>query len=219
MSNIISLYTETLADFLENKGYGTASQDASLTQVLNLMAKFPNFVFGNEININFTEMFIEKYDIREIGAETEELFLHFWRERTNTLLIKYVPKIHMWLENFNKLFEFKVKLSISEDQKYSNGSQDTYYLNPVSANTEITKTVVVDEENKTTTVTYSGGKLKTEDIAAKDDNGQKSRVIDREVLQSVWGKTRPIILKQIMELEDIYNSAIREFETIFMGVY
>lgn len=219
MSNIVSLYTETFQDFLENRGYGTVSQDTSLTEVLNLMAKFPNFVFGDEIDLNFTELFIEKYDIREIGAETEELFLHFWRERTNELIIKYVPKIHMWLENFNKLFEFKVRLEILEDQQFSSGSQNTYYLNPVSANTEITKTVVVDEENKTTTTTYSGGKLKTEDVSTNDDNGQKSRKIDRDVLQSVWGKTRPIILKQILELEDIYNSAIKEFETIFMGVY
>ena len=119
---------------------------------------------------------------------------------------------------FNELFKFKVRLSTEENQKYSNGAQDTYYLNPVTASTGITKTVVVDEENKTTTTTYSGGNLKTQEVAGSDSNGQRTRILERDVLQSVWGKTRPIILKQIMELEDIYNTAIKEFETIFMGV-
>ena len=218
MSLMTELYTETLETFLKNKRFGTASQDVALTEVLNLMAKFPKFVFG-DLELSFTKLFIEKYDIREIGAETEELFLHFWRETTNRLLIKYVPKIQMWLDNFTELFKFKVNLTTEENVGYSNGTQDTYYLNPVTANTGIQKTVVVDEENKTTTTTYSGGNLKTAEVAGSDSNGQRTRILNRDVLQSVWGKTRPIILKQIMELEDIYNTAIKEYETIFMGIY
>lgn len=219
MDTMTALYTETLETLLENKGFGTASQDASLTEILELMGKFPKFVFGEDIEINFTTLFIQKFDIREIGAETEELFLHFWREKTNELLIKYVPKITMWLENFENLFKFTVRLSTEENQNYSSGTQDTVYLNPVTANTGVSKTVVVDEQNKTTTTTFTGGNLKTEDVATRDNNGQRKRTLDRDVLQSVWGKTRPIILKQIMELEDIYNSAIKEYNVIFMGVY
>ena len=218
MITMESLYTETLEELLENKGYGTASQDAALTEILNLMGKFPAFVFGDNLSINFIDLFIQKFDIREIGAETEELFMHFWREKTNELLIKYVPKITMWLNNFTELFKFTVSLRTEENQNYSNGRQDTYYLNPVTASTGITKTVVVDEENNTTTTTFSGGNLKTEDVSSTDNSGQRKRVLDRDVLQSVWGKTRPIILKQIMELEDIYNSTIKEYNTIFMGV-
>ena len=219
MGYMSELYTETFEDLLKNKGYGTASQDAVLTEILTLMGKFPKFVFGSNIELNFIDIFMKKYDIREIGAETEELFLHFWREKTNELLIKYVPKITMWLNNFNDLFKFTVKLSTEENQNYSSGAQDTYYLNPVTASTGITKTVVVDEQNKTTTTTFSGGNLKTEDVSTRDNSGQRKRTLDRDVLQSVWGKTRPIILKQIMDLEDIYNSAIKEYNTIFMGVY
>ncbi len=219
MAKMKALYTETLEELCINKAMGTASEDVVLTQILAKMDKFPAFVFGDDISLNFKNLFFEKYDIREIGSETEELFLHYWLEKTNELLIKYVPKIQMWLDNFNDLFKFKVTLDISENQNFSNGRQNTYYLNPVTAATGITKTVVVDENNKTTTTTYTGGNLKTEDVATSDDNGQKSRVIQRDVLQSVWGKTRPIILKQIMELEDIYNTAIKEYEKIFMGVF
>ena len=74
---MISLYTETLETLLKNKNYGEVSEDTSLTEVLELLRKFPNFVFGESIDLSMEKLFMDKYDIREIGAETEELFIHF----------------------------------------------------------------------------------------------------------------------------------------------
>lgn len=216
---MISKFTETLQELLDHKKYGEASQDAFLTEILGLMDKFPNFVFGENLNLSMKQLFLDKYDIREIGAETEELFMHYWKEHTQRLLIKYVPKIKMWLDNFNDLFKFTVKLDLDWDEKYSNGSQNTYYLNPVTAQTGVEKTVIVDEEHKTTTTTFSGGKLKTQDVDTNDNNGQKSRKITRDVLQSVWGKTRPMVLESILNLRDVFNECLEEYETIFMGVF
>lgn len=191
-------YTETFETLLQNQGYGEEEQSSSLTEILELMDKFPKFVFNEDIEFDMFTLFKNKYEIREIGAETEELFLHFWREKTQELLIKFVPKIKMWLDNFNDLFQFKVKLSLTDTSNQTTGNQNTYYLNPTTANTQ---------------------NLKVQDVAKNDGNTNKSRTIDRDVLQSVWGKTRPIILKQIMELTDIYNVCIKEFEVLFMGVY
>lgn len=219
MSEMIEQFTETLGDLLKNKGYGEVSQDASLTEVLELMEKFPNFEFGEEIDLSMKELFIKKYDIREIGAETEELFLHYWREKTNELIIRYVPKIQMWLDNFNELFKFTVKLELTDNQFTSNSSQNTYYLNPVSANTEIEKEITVNPTTKETKVSFTGGKLKTQDVDTNDNAGQKNRTITRDVLQSVWGKTRANLLDQIFKLEDIYNSALKEFDVLFMGLF
>ena len=101
---MLAVYTETLETLLKNKNFGEPSQDGSLTECLDLMGKFPNFVFGDNINLSILTMFLEKYDVREIGAETEELFLHFWREKCNELLMKYAPKMQKWLENFDDLF-------------------------------------------------------------------------------------------------------------------
>lgn len=215
---MISLYTETLQELLKNKHYGEASQDAFLTEVLTLMEKFPNFEFGDNLDISMLELFLHKYDIREIGAETEELFLHYWREKTSELLIKYLPKIEMWLEHFNSLFEFKVELELEDEENNSTGSQNTYYLNPVNATTGVQKTIVQNPTTGETTTTFTGGNLKVQDLDTSDTARAKNRKVKREVLQSVWGKTRPIILEQIMNLKNIYTDCLKEFEVIFMGV-
>ena len=190
---MLANFTETLEDLLTNKGYGTGNQDQSLTDIISLMNKFPSFKIDNNTNLSMLDMFIEKYDIREIGSETEELFLHFWKEKTNELIVKYKPKLDMWLAHFNDLFKFTVQLVATENM--SNNNQNTYYLNPVSKQTENLKISDVDKTE------YS-----------------RERTITRDVLQTVWGKTRADILNKILEVKDVFNDCLAEFETIFMGV-
>lgn len=190
---MLTNFTETLEDLLANKGYGTGEQDQSLTEIISLMNKFPSFVIDETTNLSMLNLFIEKYDIREIGSETEELFLHFWKEKTNELIMKYKPKMDMWLAHFNDLFKFTVQLVATENMQ--NNNQNTYYLNPVSKQTENLKVSDVD---------------KTEN--------SRERTITRDVLQTVWGKTRADILNKILEVKDVFNDCLSEFETIFMGV-
>lgn len=197
METMISNFTETLEDLLENQGYGTDNQSQSLTEILEVMDKFPKFVFGENIELSMTSLFLDKYDIREIGAETEQLFMHFWKERANELLIEYAPKIQMWLDHFNDLFKFTVTLEISENINSLNNGDNTYYLNPVSS---------------------TGTNLKVQDKSQNSSTGAYMRTMERDVLQSVWGKTRAQLLSQIMELQSVYNYCIKDFATIFMGV-
>ena len=194
---MIALYTETLETLLENQNYGGAEQSAPLTEIITLMNKFPTFVFGNDISFNMLDLFIQKYDIREIGSETEELFMHFWREKTNELLMKYAPKMKMWLDNFNDLFKFTVELSYSNSGENSNEDKNTYYLNPVNNTTTNLKVSDVD---------------KSEFSSSFNNNGT------RDVLQTVWGKTRADIMNKIFDVKDIFNDCLSEFEQIFMGV-
>lgn len=194
---MLANYTETLETLLENKGYGTGSQDQSLTEILNLMDKFPNFVF-DDLTLSMKTLFLQKYDIREIGAETEELFLHFWREKTNELLMKYAPKMQKWLDNFDDLFKFTVKLERDETESSTDGTTNTYYLNPVNNNTT---------------------NLKVQDVDKSDNTYGNTKHVERDVLQSVWGKTRADIMEKILNLKDIFNDCLAEYETIFMGVF
>ena len=191
-------FTETLETLLENQGYGTAEQSAPLTEILGLMGKFPNFVFGENIDFSMINLFIQKYDIREIGAEDEELFMHFWREKTNTLLMKYAPKMQKWLENFDDLFKFTVKLERDDTHNLSNNNQNTYYLNPVNATTT---------------------NLKVQDVDKSEQSRASAFHSERDVLQSVWGKTRADIMEKILNLKDIFDDCLFEYEEIFMAVF
>ena len=191
-------FTETLETLLENQGYGTAEQSAALTEILGLMDKFPVFVFGQNISFDFKTLFLQKYDIREIGAPTEDLFMHFWREKTNELLMKYAPKMQKWLDNFDDLFKFTVKLERDETRNLSDNNQNTYYLNPVTATTT---------------------NLKVQDVDKSENQKAEAFHSERDVLQSVWGKTRADIMEKILNLKDIFNDCLSEYEQIFMGLY
>lgn len=195
---MLAVYTETLETLLKNKNFGEPSQDGSLTECLDLMGKFPNFVFGDNINLSILTMFLEKYDVREIGAETEELFLHFWREKCNELLMKYAPKMQKWLENFDDLFKFTVTLKRKDTETTGTSNQNTYYLNPANSNTQ---------------------NLKVQDVDKSDGNIEKEINSERDVLQSVWGKTRADIMEKILNLKDIFNDCLLEFEPLFMGLF
>lgn len=194
---MIGLYTESLKTLLENQHYGGTDQSVPLTEIVDLMGKFPAFEFGSDISLNMLDLFIEKYDIREIGAESEELFMHFWREKTNELIMKYVPKMKTWLDHFNDLFKFTVNLQTDDTQFFGENNKNTYYLNPVNNNIE---------------------KLKVTDVDKSERGGQNHRIVTRDVLQTVWGKTRADIMNKIFDVKDIFNDCLSEFETIFMGV-
>lgn len=195
---MLANYTETLETLLEHKHYGEESQDSSLTEILALMDKFPAFVFSDTINFSMKTLFMQKYDIREIGAETEELFMHFWREKTNELLMKYAPKMQKWLDNFDDLFKFTVKLDLDTTENIYNNNQNTYYLNPVNGTTE---------------------NLKVQDVDKSQGSNNRGVHTERDVLQSVWGKTRADIMEKILNLKDIFNDCLSEYEMIFMGVF
>lgn len=206
------LLTKTFSEFLEEEHYNTLLQSAEMTEIFGrhlggdldidgLIDKFSDFWFGESqelgTNLSFRKMFFERYDIRVIGQDTNELFIHYLREKCNELLVKYAPKMQKWLENFNELFKFTVKLERDDTGYLTNGNQNTYYLNPVTATTT---------------------NLKVQDVDKSDRRIDRNLHTERDVLQSVWGKTRADIMEKIMDLKDIFNDCLDAFEVIFSGV-
>lgn len=166
-------YTETLDEFLSN--------NAEYKELIKAkFDKFPKFTLYN-LDISMWDMFVEDNGIREIGAETEYLFKRYLNRLVDNLLIKYVPKISMFIDNFNELFSRKIQLK-------DNG-KNTYFLNPMQDNDEAK--IVMQNVDKTE--------------------------VTREQALLVF-KSNPEILKQIMELEDIYNACLEEFSKLFMGI-
>lgn len=203
---------KTFAELLEEEHYNTGMQSLIMQEIFGLhvegglsfdglIDKFPNFWFGESqevgTNLNFRKMFLERYDIRRIGQNENALFLHYLREKCNELLVKFAPKMEKWLENFNELFKFTVKLERDDTGYLTNGNQNTYYLNPVNASTT---------------------NLKVQDVDKSDRRIDRFLHTERDVLQSVWGKTRADIMEKIMSLSDIFNECLDGFEVIFSVV-
>lgn len=168
-------YTETLAEFLQHQEGTKELQDIQVK-----FALFPNFDLYN-LDINMWKMFKEDNLYREIGAETEHLFMYYLNRLTDNLLIKYVPKINLFISNFNTLFDRKLKLS--------GDGKNHYYLNPMQDNTEAS--------------------IVMQNVTDYNDN--------RDIALAMF-KSSPEIMKQIFELQDLYNDCLNEFSKLFMGI-
>lgn len=171
---ITSLYTETLANFLERNE--SSSQWQAIKTRFDMMPKFE--VVENNFDLDFYELFKEKYDVREIGAETESLFTHYINETLSKILLKYRDKIQLYIDNFNDLMQRKIEVE-------SEGENDAY-LNPINTNS----TKLTDK------TTFKGKK---------------------EHVFGFW-HSNARIMKEIIGIEDLFNSALDEFEPCFMGV-
>ncbi len=114
-----ALYTEIFEDFLTRRGDSPEWQ-----AIEQKLARFPTFTLG-QLNLNMYDLIKEKYGIYEIGEETENIFFFEFRDKVNELLIKYVPKIEVYIANFGKMLERKV--SLAQDGDTSN------YLYPISS--------------------------------------------------------------------------------------
>lgn len=168
-------YTETLAEFLQHQEGTKELQD-----IQDKFALFPNFDLYN-LDINMWEMFKEDNLYKEIGAETEHLFMYYLNRLTDNLLIKYVPKINLFISNFNTLFDRKLKLS--------GDGKNHYYLNPMQDNTE--------------------ANIVMQNVTDYNDN--------RDIALAMF-KSSPEIMKQIFELQDLYNDCLNEFSKLFIGI-
>lgn len=183
---MIALTTKTLKDYIEEGG----------EMFENLFSHFPSFIIDDTLTLNFKDLFIDKYDIREIGAETDTLFAHYLKEKLNSALIEYVPKINTFIDNFNDLFKFTAKLEYSES-KISNGSnKNTYFLNPVNSST---------------------GSLKVQNVNQNEGGTSDATMRTRDGLLS-YRTSRVEILNEIMKIKNIYNECLNSFEVLFMGV-
>lgn len=196
----MSEYTETLKEYLENNGGDFP------VAIKNLLNQIPNFVFKDteydiDITLNFIDLFKEKYDIREICAETEQLFEHFLTETAQHCLVEYVPKIYMWLKHFKELFKFTVTLDYGFNQSGSSSSNNdnSYYLNPITKTSDL--------------------KLENVDKSNNSSENEKELTGHKDVLQSVWGKTRAALLEQVMDLKSVYTDCLDYFQRCFMAVY
>lgn len=118
-----SLYTETFQEFLNNN----ENNETWNTFKNRLISEFPAFQFGN-VTLSLYSILEKKFIYREIGRETEDLFVNSLDKKLDEVVIKYSHKVKLFLENADDLMTFK--FDVSDTEKY------TDYLNPTTADTE-----------------------------------------------------------------------------------
>lgn len=106
---MITLFTETFNDFLARNENSTEWQ-----KIVDKINMFPHFTLG-ELDFDMYTLIKEKFGIREIGDETESIFVFEFNEKLNELLIAYKPKIEMYIANFANVLERKLSLHSSGD--------------------------------------------------------------------------------------------------------
>lgn len=132
-----ALYTRLFSDFLNE--YGNTPEWLAIREKFG---QFPVFNIDG-LNLNMYDLFVDRYEIREIGSETDFIFFHHVNDTLNELLIKYVPKINLFIDSFNDSMQRIISLNDNRDY--------TDFLNPVNgASDGGTKRVVgSSDENRT----------------------------------------------------------------------
>lgn len=200
-----ALYTETLSDFLAR------NEDEAIWQaIVTKFDKFPTFSLQS-LNFSMYDLFKEKYDIREIGAETDSLFVHFINDKLNELLVKYAPKIALYVNNFANLLDRKITLQENSadtrvlDRTIGTDENRDTKLNPInatagvgSARTATRESFETDvDEDSTYTIQYYGTKEQA----------------------LMFFKSNPELLEKALEIRDVYLDALNEFDPCFMGIF
>lgn len=217
---MISLYTETLQQYIDNGG----------NMHLEKFAQIPPFVFDS-VSYNAYDLFWRKYKFREIGAETEEMFDEYLGIKLDEVIIKYAEKIKLYIENFKKAFDrySTLQRDISStknmDRNYSKGGtvsldgtvnsdgNEKSYVNPIVTDNAKVQDYTTSEQNNTKKETETYNLRDTED---KTDTESKTETYQQ--LHTIF-KTNSELLEQAMNIRSIYYEMIESFGNLFMGVY
>lgn len=209
-----TLFTERFSEYLNRNGY-TDNSGTFVPSVpedcRKLFEHFPSIVIDDTLTFNLYDMFIQDNAMKEIGAETEQMFTYYLRKTLDEALIIYVPKINLFIENYNNdLMSRKIKLVANTKNtynlKYQTDSTSTNansdFLNPaIEDNLKIQAKTETEETGNET----------------RGQTGTVENTGDREQAYS-WFKSNPQLLDEIMKIKHVYIEALRYFDKLFMYV-
>lgn len=209
-----NLFTERFSEYLNRNGY-TDNSGTFIPSVpedcRKLFEHFPSIEIDDTLTINLYDMFIQDNAMKEIGAETEQMFTYYLRKTLDEALIIYVPKINLFIENYNnELMSRKIKLVANTKNtynlKYQTDSTST------NANSDFLNPAIEDSlkiQAKTET--------EATDNETRGQTGTVENTGDREQAYS-WFKSNPQLLEEIMKIKHVYIEALRYFDKLFMYV-
>ena len=192
------MFTETLIDFLK--------ENENKSEWQGVIAKFnsiPSFVVETDtedITFDMYVMFKQEYGNREIGQEDEEKFFYEVNRQIQKTIVEFNPKIKAYMTKWSSLLSRKESLSSSEANEYSNQSEGNAldYINPINATSQ---------------------KLSGKTASNSNDGGSSSKTKTYDMIYSLTGKSNVDLMNDLLNLRNIYLSALESFKDLFMLVY
>lgn len=190
-----TLYTELFSDFLTDN-----ETTPEWTAIVTKFATFPAFYIegvrkadGTYANITLSslyDLFVERYDMYEIGGETEDLFVHAVNDKITELQIKYLPKMGI----LNQLV-YASDITTHESKAMSNifkmrleeNYDNTGYVYPVNA---------------------------TSDKVSGRTNNNGYKETKMPLSQKSWTE----LIEEILRLPDLYNNLLEDLGAVFMQI-
>ena len=202
-----TLFTERFSEYLNRNGY-TDSSGTFVPSVpedsRKLFEHFPSIKIDETLTINLYDMFIQ-------DNEMKQMFTYYLRKTLDEALIIYVPKITLFIANYNNdLMARKVKLLANSKNVYNLA----FGVNSTSSNTNS------DYMNPAIESAFKiQGKTENETVNSenRDQTGSIENTGEREQAYS-WFKSNPQLLDEIMKIKHVYIEALRYFDKLFMYV-
>ena len=191
-----TLYTMTFQDFLDDYESSTEWQAIKT----NFFAKFPDFyiqgvrdssgTISNVVMPSLYDLFVDKYNIQEIGGETPDLFVHAVRDKIQSLVMEYLPKLAI-LNQVLYSVDSTTKKSEALMNRFEMVTTDDYadcgYIYPINATSSKMSGKTTNEGTRTQKIPLSSAS---------------------------WAE----ITKEILSLPDIYNRILDELAQCFMVI-
>lgn len=191
-----TLYTELFSDFLTDN-----ETTPEWVAIQNLFANFPAFyiegvrksdgTITSVVTDSLYDLFVARYDIYEIGGETEDLFVHAVRDKIKELTIKYMPKIAILSQ-----IVWSVDATTKKSQAMSNHFE-----------------MVTTDDFKNTGYIYPINTGSTAKMSGRTDN-TGTRTEKRPLSQASWTE----LTKEVLSLPDTYNDLLDELGACFMVI-
>ena len=191
-----TLYTELFSDFLTNN-----ETTPEWVAIKNLFDNFPSFyiegvrksdgTITSVVTDSLYDLFVSRYDIYEIGGETQDLFVHAVRDKIKELTIKYMPKIAILSQ---------IVWSVDATTKKSQAMQNHFEMVTTDA---FMNTGYIYPINTGSSAKMSG---------RTDNNG--TRTEKRPLSQSSWTE----LTREVLDLPNTYGALLDELGACFMVI-
>ena len=190
-----TLYTELFSDFLTDN-----ASTPEWTAIVTKFGTFPAFYIqgvrksdGTYSDITLSslyDLFVERYDMYEIGGETPDLFVHAVNDKLAELQIKYLPKMAI----LNQLV-YAVDGTTHDSRAVSN----TYVMR-------------LEENYDNTGYVYPVNATSDKVSGRTNNNGYKETKMP--LSQKSWSE----LIEEILRLPDLYNNLLDDLGAVFMQI-